>query len=133
MTKRSFSASRADAAAPELGVLARATADDGPEGSTSPEPIRVLLVDDHPVIRDIIRLACDRSARIAVVGEAADGEGALVEASRLQPDVVVLDMSLPGMSGLEAARRLKRHGAGMRVLAISSDNDPETVFECRVI
>jgi DNA-binding NarL/FixJ family response regulator len=93
----------------------------------------VLLVDDHPVIRNIIRLACERSERIAVVGEAADGEGALVQARRLQPDVVVLDLSLPGVSGFEAARRLKRANQGTRIVAISDRRDLRTIVECRAI
>jgi DNA-binding NarL/FixJ family response regulator len=130
MTRRSYSITRTYAERPALRLVTGPPAE-GLEGST--ERIRLLVVDDHPVIRDIIRLACDRSPRIEVVGEAADGVSALVEAGRLQPDVVVLDLSLPGMTGLETARRLKREHEGIRILAISGDNDPETVFECRRI
>jgi DNA-binding NarL/FixJ family response regulator len=103
------------------------------EVETSSERIRVVLVDDHPVIRDVVRLACERSSRIEVVGEAADGESALAEVSRVSPDVVVLDLSLPGMSGFEVARALKADHEGVRILAISGDNDPEAVFEARLI
>ena len=130
MTRRSVSASRIYGERPALRLVTGPT-DGGPEGSA--DRIRVLLVDDHPVIRNIVRLACERSERIVVVGEAADGESALVQAGSLEPDVVVLDLSLPGMSGFEAARRLKRIHQGIRILAISGRGDLRTIVQCRAI
>lgn len=80
--------------------------------------VRVLLVDDHPPLRAGLRRMLESDASIEVVAEAGDGGEALELAERLRPDVVVLDMELPVLSGIEVARALK--GSGMRVLALSA-------------
>jgi DNA-binding NarL/FixJ family response regulator len=96
--------------------------------------IRVLVVDDHPMIRDVIRLASRESSRIEIVGEAAEGTEALAQARALMPDVVVLDTGLPGIGGVEVARRLKaERGDAVHVLVLSDRDDPRAVFECRRI
>ena len=80
---------------------------------------RVLIVDDHPSFRELAgRLLT--GAGFAVVGEAADAAGALREASRLRPDIVLLDVVLPDRSGLAVARELAILGDGPRVVLISS-------------
>ncbi len=99
-----------------------------------PEPngdaVRVLIVDDHPVLRGGVRLACDGSERLEVVGEAARGEDALDACRRLRPDVVVLDLRLPGMSGLEVARRIREERLPTKILAFTGSTDDHTIFEC---
>ena len=86
-------------------------------------PIRVLLVDDQPTIRQGLRLhlTCERD--IAIAGEAADGDTAVELATSLEPDVVVLDISMPGMDGFEAARRIRAAGPSSIVM-LSLHDDP---------
>jgi DNA-binding NarL/FixJ family response regulator len=70
------------------------------------EPITCLIVDDHEVVREGLRLSLSRSENIRVVGEAADGQAAVTLAKRRKPNVVVLDVRMPGMDGLAAAREI---------------------------
>src|SRR5437588_533627 len=69
-------------------------------------PIRVLLADDHGIVRDGLRAVLAGEAGVEVVGEEADGEAALAAILRLQPDVAVLDVQMPGLTGIEVARKL---------------------------
>ncbi len=72
-----------------------------------PDRLRILLVDDHETVRQGLKRLIDEQADMTVVGEAQDGLGALSQTLALSPDVVVLDLSMPGMTGLAATRRLK--------------------------
>jgi two-component system, NarL family, invasion response regulator UvrY len=86
--------------------------------------IRVLLVDDHAVVRTGFRLLLQAHAEIAVVGEADSGESACQRYLELTPDVVVMDLAMPGMGGLEALRRIRAHHPQARVLTLSAHDDP---------
>ncbi len=86
--------------------------------------IRVLLVDDHAILREGLRALLDRQADIEVVGEACDGQEALDMAIRFQPDVVVMDISMVGMDGLEATRHLREMQPDMRVVVLTQHDDP---------
>jgi two-component system, NarL family, invasion response regulator UvrY len=86
--------------------------------------IRVLLVDDHAVVRTGFRLLLQAHAQTTVVGEADSGESACQRYLELTPDVVVLDLAMPGMGGLEALRRIRAHHPQARVLALSAHDDP---------
>ena len=85
--------------------------------------IRVLLADDHAVVRTGFRLLLQSQSEVSVVGEAASGETACQLYAELAPDVVVLDLSMPGMGGLEALKRIRAHHAQARVLALSAHDD----------
>lgn len=85
--------------------------------------LRILLADDHKVVRDGLRLLIDGQRDMRVVGEAANGKQAVQEARALKPDVVVMDLSMPGIGGLEAVRRLLAQEPKARVLALSAHED----------
>jgi two-component system invasion response regulator UvrY len=86
--------------------------------------IRVMLVDDHAVVRTGFRLLLQSVPEISVVGEAESGEVACTRYSELTPDVVVMDLAMPGMGGLEALKRIRSRHPHARVLALSAHDDP---------
>jgi two-component system NarL family response regulator len=79
----------------------------------------VLICDDNPAIRRLLRAIVDGSAGLRVVGEAADGNEAIVEATSLQPDVILLDLAMPNRSGLEALPELRRLAPSARIVVLS--------------
>ena len=93
-----------------------------------PEPIRVLVVDDHPVVRQGLRTFLDLQDDITVVGEAHDSGSCLAAAARTAPDVVLLDLKMPGGDGVEALHGLRTAASTARVLVITSFTDPAAVL-----
>jgi DNA-binding NarL/FixJ family response regulator len=90
--------------------------------------LRVLLVDDHPVVRDGLRWLFESAAGVEIAGEAGDGETAVRLAGELLPDVVLMDLAMPGMDGVEATRRIKAASPGTAVLVLTmSDSDASLV------
>lgn len=89
--------------------------------------IRVFLVDDHAVVRTGIRMLLEARDNIAVIGEAASGEDALARIPKLEPDIVLLDLNMPGLNGIETARILKKIHPHIRLIALSMHEDPEYV------
>ena len=85
--------------------------------------IRVMLVDDHAVVRVGFRMLLEMSGDIEVVGEVESGEAAYREFARIQPDVAIMDLSMPGMGGIEAVRRLVAKDKGVRILVLSAHED----------
>ena len=90
--------------------------------------IRVLIVDDHTLVRDGIRALLALVADVEVVGEAANGKEALEKVKELAPDVVLMDLAMPVMGGLDATRRIRRDFPGTRVLALTQYDDSEYVI-----
>ncbi len=96
---------------------------------TNTPSVRVVVADDHTIVREGIRQVLDGTEGITVVGEAANGPEAFERAQELVPDVVVLDVSMPGESGLDVAKRLKRALPATRVLMLSVYDNTEFVLE----
>ena len=92
------------------------------------ELIRVLIADDHPHFRDGLRALLVSAPDLEVVGEAGDGEQAISLAAKLQPDVILMDLNMPGMGGIEATRRILRTSPHIAVLVISMFEDDDSVF-----
>jgi DNA-binding NarL/FixJ family response regulator len=92
------------------------------------EPIRVLVVDDHPVVRQGIRTFLDLQDDLTVVGEAADGASCVVAARECRPDVILLDLRMPGTDGVAALHELRRTENPARVLVITSFTEPAAVL-----
>jgi DNA-binding NarL/FixJ family response regulator len=91
--------------------------------------IRALIADDEALVRDGFRLILETQPDIAVVGEAADGNDALRQMRNLQPDVVLMDIRMPDLDGLEATRRLLAGPACARVLVLTTFDNDEYVYE----
>ena len=87
--------------------------------------VRILLVDDHAMVRQGLRSILDGYSDLKVVGEAADGQDAVIMARSLHPDVVVMDVNLPLLDGIEATRILRREQEAVTVIGISVRNDPQ--------
>jgi DNA-binding NarL/FixJ family response regulator len=90
--------------------------------------IKVLIVDDHTLIRDGIRALLSLASDIEVVGEAANGKEALEKARELSPDVVLMDLSMPIMGGLEATRRIRKESPETKILALTQYDDNDYVI-----
>src|SRR5262245_20467545 len=94
-------------------------------------PARVLVVEDHPLLRSVIRIACERSPGLEIVGELDDASSALERCRELAPDVVLLDLSLPGeIQGLDLARAIRADGLPLRIVVLTARTDQEALFEC---
>jgi len=91
--------------------------------------IRLMLVDDHDMVRAGLRALLKGHAEMEVVGEAADGEQAIGLAKTLAPDVVLMDIALPGMNGIEATRRIRAENPEVQVLVVTAHDSPEYFFE----
>ena len=92
------------------------------------QKIRVLVVDDHTIVRDGICALLGLAGDIEVVGEAANGREALEMVRKLMPHVVLMDIAMPIMGGLEATRRIRKEFPGVKVLALTQYDDKEYVF-----
>ena len=91
-------------------------------------PIRVLLVDDHAVVRKGLRALFEMEPGIEVVGEAGDGEQAVQTVEHLRPDVILMDLEMPGMGGVEAARQISERHPASKIVVLTSHAAEEDVF-----
>jgi two-component system, NarL family, response regulator LiaR len=90
--------------------------------------IRVLIADDHTIVRKGLRALLSTKDDIAVVGEAGDGLAAVEQALALQPDIILMDISMPGIDGVEATRRILAHDPRARILVLTSFSTDDKVF-----
>jgi DNA-binding NarL/FixJ family response regulator len=90
--------------------------------------IKVLLVEDHAVVREGTAELINRQLDMTVVGEAGDGHQAVELAARLNPDVILMDVALPGLDGISATRQIKRNSPTIAVLALSAHDEDQYVF-----
>jgi len=92
-------------------------------------PIRLLIVDDQRLMREGLRTLLELEGGVEIVGEAANGQDALEVYAELRPDVVLMDIRMPGMDGVEATRRLCTHWPEARVIILTTFDDDANVFE----
>lgn len=95
---------------------------------TATKPIAILLIDDHPVVREGLASLLARQADMRVVGEAATGEEGLTEHRRLAPDVTLVDLKLPGISGVETIRRLRAESPAARAVVLTTYDGDEDIY-----
>ncbi|MBA2382755.1 MAG: response regulator transcription factor [Chloroflexi bacterium] len=100
----------------------------GDDGARPTDAIRIVVADDHPVYRDGLRALIDRSSDLELVGEAATGSDAVAVAASLQPDVVLMDLRMPSMSGIEATREILAARPETRVLVLTMSEDDDSLF-----
>ena len=96
---------------------------------SSEDPIRVMVVDDHPIVVNGLRDLLEASGRIKVVGQAGDGEEAVRVARELKPDVVVMDVIMPRMDGIDSCREIMELLPGTRVMMLSAATEEDAVIE----
>src|SRR4030095_11744748 len=92
------------------------------------EALRVLIADDHPLFRHGIHEFLNLTSDIQVIGEATSGEEAIVQDATLHPDVILMDVNMPGVNGIEATRRILHASPHMRILVVTMFEDDITVF-----
>jgi DNA-binding NarL/FixJ family response regulator len=93
------------------------------------DEIRLLLADDHAVVRSGLRLLLESQPDMVIIGEAENGEDAIRRTKELEPDVVLMDIEMPGMNGIEAARQIKAQSPRTAVLALTMYEDDQYFFE----
>ena len=91
--------------------------------------IRVLIADDHVIVREGLRMLLEAEPDIEVIGEAAEGQEAVDKTIELRPDVVIMDITMPGMNGMEATRLIKNHSPDVKVLALTMHESDEYFFQ----
>jgi DNA-binding NarL/FixJ family response regulator len=91
--------------------------------------MRVLIVDDHPVTRDGLRAALGTADDVQIVGEASSGEEAVVEVEKLGPDIVFMDVRMPGISGIEATKQIRDYHPDTRVILFTVDESRASISE----
>ncbi len=91
-------------------------------------PLRILLVDDHPLVREGLRALLTALPNMAVVGEASDGEEAVTMALEQQPDIILMDLHMPKLNGIEATRRIVQASPHIGILVLTMLGDDDSIF-----
>ena len=100
----------------------------GPGGAATAEAVRVMIVDDHAIVREGLRTLLSEEPGLEVVGEASDGAEAVAQAQALRPDVILMDLVMPGTDGIEAIRRIVARQPGARIVVVTSFSTNDKVF-----
>jgi DNA-binding NarL/FixJ family response regulator len=100
------------------------------EEKRSKEWIRLLIADDHPFYREGVRAMLLGVPTMEVIGETATGEETIAQAEALQPDVILMDLKMPGTNGIEATRRVLRSSPHIKVLVVTMFEDDDSSFHC---
>lgn len=95
----------------------------------TPTPIRLIIADDHPMVREGLKVSLESEHNIEVLDDVANGQAALDSASRLMPDMVLMDISMPGMSGLDACEAFKKQLPDVRILIVTMHDNREYVMK----
>src|SRR5437899_9982233 len=90
------------------------------------EPIRILIADDHPLFRDGLRVLLDSVPDMQVIGEATTGNEVIAQATSLQPDIILMDIKMPSINGIEATRRILQTSPHIRILNLTMFEDGES-------
>jgi len=93
------------------------------------DKIRVVIIDDHPLVREGLRKILEFNKKLIVVDEAGDGQGAINIARKIKPDIMLMDINMPGINGIEATRVIKREFPEIGIIALTINQDEEYVFE----
>lgn len=111
-------------------VFANGPNDAGAVGDEEPgAPITIVIADDHALVREGTRRLLEAEPDLVVVAEADDGASAVAEAERLKPDVVIMDIAMPGMNGIEATRQIKVRQPQVAVLALTAHDDDQYILK----
>ncbi len=89
--------------------------------------IKILIADDHRILREGLRRVIEKDAGLKVIAEAVDGQSAVTLARELSPDVVIMDITMPGLNGIEATRRILSEAPNIKILALSMHSNEQFV------
>jgi len=91
-------------------------------------PVKILIADDHAIVREGLKMIVESLSDMVVVGEAGDGREALEKADSLRPDVIIMDIAMPGLNGIETTRKILEHVPAVRVIILTMHHTNEHVF-----
>lgn len=92
--------------------------------------IRIFIADDHEVIRDGVRALLEKSDKYKVVGEASNGDEAFAKIAELKPEIIIMDISMPGTNGIEATRAIREHNKESKIIILSMHTDADHISAC---
>ncbi len=94
---------------------------------TNQKKIKILLVDDHKLLRDGLRNIIEQKSNMEIIGEASDGREAIKIASKLQPNVIVMDVAMPGLNGIEAAKKINKNHPEIKIIGLSMHSEKQFI------
>jgi DNA-binding NarL/FixJ family response regulator len=129
VTERSLAARKNTPVVPASAPVPSAATASGNETGTGTDPIRVLIADDHALFRRGLEMVLQGEAGLELVGQASDGQEAVQVASEVVPDVVLMDIRMPKITGIEAARQMKEVAPSAKIVMLTISDEEEDLFE----